>query len=90
MTGELRDRLAHILTLALGRDWREGRRVAFDPDAAAKNLRLYDATAVPSVPADLPSGVTDVRFKAELTDARPLSRAKLRDDGGLFDAVFGR
>jgi Putative PD-(D/E)XK family member, (DUF4420) len=85
----LRNRLSQILALALGRDWRKTRRVAFDPDAALNGLHLYNATVVPKVDPNLPVEVSEVRFKSELTDTPPLSRADVVQRGGLFKAMFG-
>jgi len=85
----LRNRLSQILALGLGRDWRKARRVAFDPEAALDGLRMYDATVIPTVSPDLPVEVSEVRFKSELTDTSPLSRADVVRRGGLFKAMFG-
>jgi hypothetical protein len=85
----LRNRLSQILALGLGRDWRKARRVAFDPEAALNGLHLYNATVISKVDPNLPVGVSEVRFKAELTDTPPLSRADVVQRGGLFKAMFG-
>lgn len=89
LTVGLQNRLFQILALGLGRDWRKAERVAFDPDAASSELRLYAATVVPKVDPDLPAEVSEVRFKSELTDTPPLSRAEVVRRGGLFRAMFG-
>jgi hypothetical protein len=85
----LRNRLSQILALGLGRDWRKARRVAFDPAAALNGLHLYDATVIPKADPHLPAEVSEVRFKSELTDTPPLSRADIVRRGGLFKAMFG-
>jgi hypothetical protein len=89
ITVELRERVSRILTLSLGRDWRNARHVAFDPDAALNKLRLYDVISVPKVDSNVPTEVSAVRFKAELTDVSALSRSEAIRLGGLFEAVFG-
>jgi len=85
----LRERLLHVLALCLGRDWRKARRVAFDTEAAANELRLYHTSTIPTVDQNLPAGVTEVQFKAELTNVLPLSRKDVVHRGGLFAAIFG-
>jgi Putative PD-(D/E)XK family member, (DUF4420) len=85
----LRNRLSQVLALGLGRDWRRARRVAFDPEAALDGLHMYNATVIPKVSHDLPVEVSEVRFKSELTDIPPLSRADVVRRGGLFRAIFG-
>ncbi|MGH8069994.1 MAG: PD-(D/E)XK motif protein [Candidatus Entotheonellia bacterium] len=85
----LRNRLSQILALGLGSDWRKARRVAFDPETALNGLHLYNATVIPKVDPNLPAEVSEVRFKSELTDTPPLSRADVVRRGGLFKAMFG-
>lgn len=89
LTAGLRERLSQVLALGLGRDWRKARRVAFDTDAAANRLQLYDAATIPRVDACLPVEVTEVQFKSELTEVVPLSRAEVARRGSLFNAMFG-
>jgi Putative PD-(D/E)XK family member, (DUF4420) len=57
MTVELRERVSRILTLSLGRDWRNARHVAFEPEAALKKLRFYDVAFVPKVDPSVPAEV---------------------------------
>lgn len=89
LTDGLRKRLANILALSLGRDWRKARRVTFDTDMATANLRLYDAASIPSVNPDLPVEVSSVRFQSELTDVAALNRSEVSSRGGLYASVFG-
>jgi len=89
ITVRLQQRLFHILSLGLGRDWRKARRVAFDTNAASNELRLYSATAIPRVNPALPVEVSEVHFRSELTEVVPLSRSEVARRGGLFAAMFG-
>ena len=89
LTVSLRERLFKILALSLGRDWRKAGHVTFDPHVAEKNLRLYDASAIPAVDPKLPAEVTEVHFKSELTDVAMLARLEVARRGGLYEAVFG-
>lgn len=89
VTVELRERVSRILTLSLGRDWRNARHVAFDPGAALNKLRLYDVVWVPKVNSNVPTQISEVRFKAELTDVPTFSRSEIIRLGGLFEAMFG-
>jgi hypothetical protein len=89
LTVDLRNRLLQILILGLGRDWRKAKRVAFDPDAASKALRFYDAITIPKVDSSLPVEVSDVRFSSELTDVASLPLTEVMRRGGLFEAMFG-
>jgi hypothetical protein len=90
LTAEAKNRLLHVLTIALGRDWRKANRVAFDPDFALRDLRLYEATAIPKVSPSIPVEVSEVRFCSELTDVPTVSLAAAARRGGLFQALFQR
>jgi hypothetical protein len=88
LTSEAKNRLLHVLTIGLGRDWRKANRIAFDPDIALRDLRLYEATAVPKVSPSVPVGVSEVHFCSELTDVPTVSLAAASHRGGLFQAIF--
>jgi len=90
LTDDGRDRVAHVLALSLGRDWHEATTTRFNADHAWENLRVYDAALVPCVSPDLPVGVDEVRFRAELTDVPHLSRAAVAQRGGLLAAMLSR
>jgi hypothetical protein len=90
LTAEAKNRLLRVLTIALGRDWRKANRVAFDPDAAMRDLRLYEAIAIPKVPLSLPTEISDVHFCSELTDVPVAYPAVVARRAGLFEALFQR
>lgn len=90
LTTELRNRLLHVLTLGLGRDWKKADRVVFDPDSALRNMRLYDASAIPKVSPNIPAEVSEVSFCSELTDTPDISLAAASHKGALFGAFFDR
>lgn len=90
LTVEFKNRLLHVLTAALGRDWRKANRVAFDPEIAFRDLRLYEATAIPKVSPSIPVEVSEVHFCSELTDVPTVSLATAARSGGLFQALFER
>ena len=89
LAGSLRDRMSKILVLGLGRDWRRARQVAFDPNQALRDMQLYDARDIPRVDSELPVGVTEVRFKSEVSDVPALGREEVAHRGGLWEALFG-
>ncbi len=88
LTGTLRERMSKILVLSLGRDWRRARQVAFDPDQAVRDLQLYDVRDIPRVDSEVPVGVTEVRFKSEVSDVPALRREEVAERGGLWEALF--
>lgn len=86
----IRKRISTIITKTVGSDWRRARKLRFDKDAAWKNLELFRAEDVPKVPSDLPTGVSEVQFVADLSGIATLSREQARNEGKLFAAVFGQ
>lgn len=90
LTADVKNRLLHVLTLGLGRDWRRANRIAFNPDTALRDLRLYDAAAIPKVSPSIPVEVSKVHFCSELTDVTAISPATAARRGGLFEVLFHR
>jgi hypothetical protein len=87
---ELLLRLDQIVMSTLGESWRRAFDARFDRELAEGSLKFYDSVDVPSVDLQLPTTVTDVHFKSDLTALRGLSRQQLRAAGGLFRAVLPR
>jgi hypothetical protein len=86
---ELRERFSRVISLSLGRDWREAHQIAFDPVSALRQMHLYEASVVPKVDRSYPPEVTDVRFKCDLSTVTPIARSKVAKQGQLFNGMFG-
>jgi hypothetical protein len=71
---ELRARLDEVSFSALGSSWREARLIAYDEQLALSSLMLYDVRDIPRIEAT-PDGVTDIRFRSNLTLGRTLQSA---------------
>ena len=89
VTNDLKERIDRILTMALGTDWRRSDQVIFDVEQAMRSLRLYKAEDVPHVSRNLPPEVSEVRFRAELTDATSVNLTQVARPGSLIDVLFG-
>jgi hypothetical protein len=83
----LQARLNRITHVSLGNTWREAETVRFDMELAAESLRFFDSSAVPGIRPPIPPGVTEVRFRADLTNATSLSREECHTAGLLFAAA---
>jgi Putative PD-(D/E)XK family member, (DUF4420) len=76
-------RLETIVAESLGSSWREAAEMRFSLDDARRDLLLYKAEDIPTVPQPLPPAVKDVRFVVDLSavpdvdlrDARALGAA---------------
>ena len=73
---------------ALGDAWQDAQFRAYDSQRAAESLAFFDAKDIPKVSAELPRGVTDVRFRSDLSLARPIDTTAYRGAALLFDACF--
>ncbi len=64
----LRLKVDQLCMASLGEAWEASRSECFDAGVAARSLRLYDCSDIPSVELPIPHGVSDVRFRADLTN----------------------
>lgn len=71
----------------LGANWSTALNEAFDGDLARDSLLFFRAEDIPQVNA-VPTGVTEVTFRSDLSHLGPLPSAEMSRVGGLFaDAV---
>ena len=80
-------RLDYVVVSTLGTDWRTGVEAAFDSELASESLRCYKVESVPSLPSDVPSGVSDIRYVSDLSGAQALSDEEMLENGELFAAT---
>jgi len=79
-----------IISLTLGENWRDALEARFDIELAESSLAFFEASTIPAVGGNLPPGVSDVRFRSDLTDCPPAPIQDLRTLGGLFQAGLRR
>jgi hypothetical protein len=81
-------RVESVVGLTLGESWRHTASSRFDPELAEKSLAFFDPAVIPQISPDIPSGVSEVRFKSDLTGRRSFEAASLRIARGLFRAAL--
>ena len=80
-----------IVTLTLGSGWRHAQEERFDRDLATKSLAFFEPAAIPQIGgSNVPPGVSNVRFMADLTGVAPIDLREYRGVGGLFRAALRR
>ncbi len=89
LSDETIQRVLRVISVSLGRDWRDARRVGFDRDSALKHLRFYDGSDLPRVDRPHFNEISDIRFKCDLSGIAPITRGKLAKQGRLFAGMFG-
>lgn len=85
------DTLLHIdrvIARTLGNAWQQVSKVRFDERIAAESLTFYETSSIPSVTANLPPGVSQVRFRSDLTEVDPAENSLLHELGGIFEAAL--
>ena len=80
---DLRWRVDQVVGQTLGQNLRAGMAERFDRELAREPLEFFEADRIPAVGVDLPAGVSDVRFKSDLTGVPPSPAAAIRARGGL-------
>ncbi len=84
--GALR-RLDYVVASTLGTDWRTGVEAGFDSELASESLRFFRVEEVPSLPSNIPHGVSDIRYVSDLSGAQALSFEEMLGSGTLFAAA---
>lgn len=85
------DSLLHIdsiVALTLGDAWHQASDVRFDERLAEESLVFYETSKIPSVNPNLPTGVSGVRFRSDLTESDSAESSFYLMEGGIFEAVL--
>lgn len=87
---ELQARLNRGVARSLGSNWRDSTSVRFDFEVTRTSIVFFDVETVPRVALPLPWGVSEVRFKSDLSQCEPVMFEILRERGGIFAAAEPR
>lgn len=80
-------RIYRVVASTLGSNWMQASLEAFDLHQARRSLAFFDQREIPTVPADLPDGVNDVRFRSDLSGSQALSSDELTNYGALISLL---
>lgn len=80
--------LDRMIALTLGTNWREATEDRFDQELATQSLAFFETNVIPSVIPELPPGVSDVRFRADLSGCPSADLQAYRSQGSLFRAAL--
>lgn len=81
-------KIERICLKALGNFWVDARTKCFDLQIAEQSLSFYRIHDIPRVAADLPHGISEVKFRSDLSFAAPVDIARYCVTGTFFDALF--
>ena len=77
-----------VIALTLGDGWQQADEACFDQRLAQESLAFYEAAAIPSVNPDLPSGVSGVHFRSDLTGIPTVEVSRYNSEDKLFHAAI--
>lgn len=77
-------KLHEIIAGTLGSELNEALSVAFDPRIAESSLRFFDICDIPALHDPLPAGVSDVRFRSDLSAVSEQTVRSLIDRAPVF------
>ncbi len=84
---QLRLKVDQICLRSLGSSWSYARLLSFDEQLAKQSLAFYDAQDIPRVSNNAPAGVTEIRFRSDVSLGRTISEAQ-HPLGTLLSAII--
>lgn len=87
---EMALKLDRVCMETLGSAWQEARIRRYDQQRSLESLLLFDSSAIPRIDLPVPTGVSEVHFRSDLSVAIPVEIRDFLRGSGLFGAVLGR
>ncbi len=79
-----------IVYQTLGNGWERALDERFDLELAQESLGFFDVAQIPRLPLELPLGVSEVRFRSDLSGQRAVDPGRMLASPGLFRAAMPR
>ena len=87
---DLRLKLERICLETLGDTWQHAVSKSYDEQIAEESLAFFDIANVPKVSEDQPSGVSDIRFRSDLSETDAAAIPGNRYSGRFFSCLRHR
>ena len=85
---ELTEKLNSIVCKTLGSSLEHSLEIKFDYEIAKQSLRLYKHQDISKIETiNIPSEISEVRYKSDLTETKHIDINKLTDKRKLFNAI---
>ncbi|WP_149206076.1 PD-(D/E)XK motif protein [Flavobacterium johnsoniae] len=82
---ELKEKIFRIVSKTLGDTFEQSTKIKYDYDLAKKSLRFYRHQDISKVErVNIPERVSEVKFKSDLTNIKPIDLTKILSNGQLF------
>jgi len=84
----LSDKLFSIVCKTLGNTVEQSMKVKYDYELAKNSVRFYRTQDISKIEKiDIPNKVTEVKYKSDLTEVKPINPNEIETDGKLFEAL---
>lgn len=85
---ELKEKIYIVVSKTLGNTFEQTTKIRYDFELAKNSLRFYKHQDISKVERiNIPQRVSDVKFKSDLTNVKPLDINKLLKDGQLYKGL---
>jgi hypothetical protein len=84
----LKEKLYSIISMTLGSSLEQGLKIKFDYEIAINSLRFYDSELISKIEKiNIPSTVSEVKYKSDLTHIEPVNPMGIGNDSFLFNSL---
>ena len=83
-------KLRQVTAATLGSAAATGLRCGFDEQVAVSSLQLYDLRAIPAIRGAIPTEVSEVRFRSDISAVVPIDRRAMVQSSPTLDALLPR
>jgi hypothetical protein len=85
---DLTDKLNSIVCKTLGNSLEQSIRIKFDYNIAKDSLQFYRQQDISKIgEIHIPNGVSEVRYKSDLTEIYPINIKTIEQNGNLFGSI---
>lgn len=82
--------LDRIIGLTLGKELKTATKDRFDYQLAKKSIAFYSSEVIPCINPNLPKGVSDVHFRADLSDIPAVNKKTFKSQSGIFRTILSK
>jgi hypothetical protein len=85
---ELVFHIDQVISLTLGRKWKLAENDKFDYELAKKSLSFFRSELIPTINPDIPNSISNVHFKVDLSNIKPINKQEFRLYNEIFKAAY--
>ena len=85
---DLRIKIENVCLDALGSTWINAREKAYDLELARHSISFFNIDDIPRISKRNPKGVSEIRFRSDLSHVNPININSYNEYGSLFNACI--